>query len=171
MFCRRPGSHINVLGIAVQYFAWRISFLCSGRRPAVLRRSSRGEVQRSVNSLRNLDIDKICHKHRRANQASELINRHQSMATSSIDYLTGTGISPSSSPSPAIAASTSPAVSPSPAASAPAASTGGLWNGHLKPAEIQITIIGTHKQAVLRSPALVSCACAGIISKHIMLPL
>ncbi|DBB12032.1 hypothetical protein WJX82_003593 [Trebouxia sp. C0006] len=63
------------------------------------------------------------------------------MATSSIDYLTGTGISPSSSPSPAIVASASPAVSPSPAASAPASSTGGLWNGHLKPAEIQIIII------------------------------
>ncbi|KAA6417249.1 MAG: hypothetical protein FRX49_12776 [Trebouxia sp. A1-2] len=63
------------------------------------------------------------------------------MATSSIDYLTGTGISPSPLPSPAIATSASPAVSPSPAASAPAPSSGGVWNGHLKPAEIQIIII------------------------------
>ena len=89
------------------------------------------------------------------------------MATSSIDYLTGTGISSSPLPSPAA----SPAVSPSPAASAPAPSPGGLWNGHLKPAEIQIIIIGTHKEAFLGSPGLVSCACAGISSKHIMLPL
>ncbi|DBA94241.1 TPA: hypothetical protein ACH3X1_001863 [Trebouxia sp. C0004] len=76
------------------------------------------------------------------------------MATSSIDYLTGTRISPSPSPT---AASASPAVSPSPAASAPAPSAGGLWNGHLKPAEIQIIIIGISLHQLHRHLTLHKC--------------